>query len=131
MNILIGFGIWLVIALLAMVNGAVREKFLAKWLGKKWALPLSGVTLSLIVFLVTLNMLHYVSFATPVGFIGLGFFWLAITLVFEYSMGLIVEKKTLREISQVFNVKKGDLFILVLLTAAFSPLLVAWLNGFF
>lgn len=131
MNLLIGLGIWLVIALFAVINGVLREQVLVRLAGEKLALPLSGITLSLIIFIVTLYMLHLVRFSTLGGFIGLGFFWLCITLIFEYSMGYFLEKKPIREISRVFNIRKGNLFILALLVAALAPAIVAKLKGYY
>ena len=47
-------GIWLVFVISAILNGVFREKVLVPAIGTSIALPLSGVILAALVFLVTL-----------------------------------------------------------------------------
>jgi hypothetical protein len=58
-----------------------------------------------------------------------GMVWLVLTLSFEFLFGHYVAGKPWYEIMQVFNIKKGDLFIVVLLVTAISPWLCAKLRG--
>ncbi|WP_052299072.1 hypothetical protein [Thermodesulfatator indicus] len=46
-------GIWLVIVLIAIVNGIFREKVLTPLLGSDLALPISGISLAMLVFVVS------------------------------------------------------------------------------
>ncbi|WP_189379432.1 hypothetical protein [Thalassotalea profundi] len=126
MSIIIGTAIWLLIVLLAIANGVLRDKVLAQLLGKKLALPLSGISLSTLIVIVASNTIHFTGLSTFKGFINLGVYWLSITVIFEYTMGLFVEKKSLHEINQVFNIKKGNLFVLVLIVVTLAPPLIAY-----
>jgi hypothetical protein len=58
-------------------------------------------------------------------FIGLGFLWVSLTLLFEYGFGYFLLENTVNEIGQVFNVLEGNLFILVLVTTLIGPHLIA------
>ncbi|HSR73436.1 MAG TPA: hypothetical protein VLL31_01205 [Sulfurovum sp.] len=117
--------VWFVIALSAIANGLFRETVLLSSLGQSIALPVSGMLLSLIVFIVT-----YLSFPlfgkhnAPTYFL-IGLQWVLMTLLFEVLLGHYMMGKSWYDISQVFNIMKGDLFIIVLIVSLFSPLLVA------
>lgn len=117
--------IWVMIALLAILNGIFRESILVSYLGQSMALSVSGITLCLIVFIVT-----YLSFplfgkhhALTYFFIGLQ--WVFMTLLFEFFFGHYMMGKSWSDILQVFNIMKGNLFIIVLIISLFSPLFVA------
>ncbi len=117
--------IWLMIALLAIINGIFRESILVSAMDQSMAIAVSGLTLSLIIFMVT-----YVSFplfgkhhALTYFFIGVQ--WVVMTLLFEFLFGHYVLDKPWFCILQVFNIVKGDPMLLVLFVSLFSPLLVA------
>ena len=117
--------IWMIIALLAILNGIFRESILVTNLGQNTALSMSGIMLCMIVFIVT-----YISFplfgkhhALTYFFIGLQ--WVIMTLLFEFLFGHYVMGKPWSSIFQVFNIMRGNLFIIVLIVSLFSPLLVA------
>lgn len=117
--------IWVIIALMAIINGLFRENVLIPSLGPHIATPVSGILLSIIVFIVT-----YVSFPVfgkqhALTYFFIGFQWVCMTLLFEFLFGHYVMGKPWSAIVQVFNIMKGDLMILVLLVSLISPLLVA------
>lgn len=121
--------IWFTIAILAIVNGIFRESVLVSNLGPSMAVPVSGITLSFIVFIVT-----YVSFPlfgkhNSLAYFLIGLQWVVMTLIFEFLFGHFVIEKSWSSILQVFNVMTGNLFIIVLLVSLFSPLLVAKIKG--
>ena len=117
--------IWVIIALFAIINGIFRENVLVSILGENIAISVSGITLSIIIFIVT-----YISFplfgkhhALTYFFIGLQ--WVIMTLLFEFLFGHYVIGKPWSAIFQIFNIMRGNLFIIVLIVSLFSPLLVA------
>jgi drug/metabolite transporter superfamily protein YnfA len=117
--------IWFVIAVLAVANGIFRENILVLRLGQSIALPVSGMLLSIIVFIVT-----YLSFPlfgknnAPTYFL-IGLQWVLMTLIFEFIFGHYIMCKSWSDIFAIFNIVKGNLFIIVLIVSLFSPLLVA------
>lgn len=117
--------IWLLIAVLAIVNGIFRESLLVPLIGHSAALPVSGISLSSIIFIVTyfvFPMFGKRSFQTYF-FIGLQ--WVLMTLIFELVFGHYIIGKPWPVIFEVFNVYQGNLFVIVLLTSLFSPFIVA------
>jgi hypothetical protein len=117
--------IWVVIALLAIANGLVRETVLVSTLGPSIALPVSGMLLSLIVFIVTYLSFPLFAKNKSLTYFLIGLQWVLMTLLFEFLFGHYVVGRSWSDIIQVFNIMKGNLFIIVLIVSLFSPLLVA------
>lgn len=115
--------VWLLIAVLAVLNGFLREAILQPLLGTRLALPVSGVVLALIVLIVTFVCFRWL--AGPYWLIGIQ--WVVMTLLFEFGFGHYVAGKSWPELLQTFNMLRGDLFVLVLLVSLIAPRLVAWL----
>lgn len=122
-------GIWLVIVVVAILNGGFREKVLVPAIGATMALPLSGVLLAVLVFLVTLLLISFIGSSEPKIYIWVGILWIVLTLSFEFLFGHFIAGKPWQEIMQVFNIQKGELFTVVLLVTAISPWVAAKLRG--
>ena len=118
-------GIWLLIVIAAIINGVIREKLIVPIAGIETALPLSGITLSIIIFLISLVSVSFIGAMETKTFLAIGVLWVLLTLSFEFLFGHYVVGKSWKEIMQVFNIQKGDLFIVVLFVTAVSP----WVTG--
>lgn len=122
-------GIWLLIVIAAIINGVTREKILIPLMGSSFSLPLSGFILSLLVIVIAYITIPYIGKLKTGAYIFIGLLWVTLTLSFEYLFGHYVVGKPCREINQVFNILKGDLFIVVLIVTGLSPWTVAKLKG--
>jgi hypothetical protein len=58
----------------------------------------------------------------------IGATWVVLTLVFEFGFGL-AQGKPFRELMADHDVLRGRIWVLVLVTTAFAPLLMARLRG--
>jgi hypothetical protein len=119
---------WLGILLLAIVNGALRERLLIPHLGPVLGLVVSGLILSAIVVCVALiatPTLHY----KGVNLWWVGLMWFVLTVSFEFTFGLAIQHKTLSGVVSAYTFKGGNLWILVLLTLFVSPRLAAIIRG--
>jgi hypothetical protein len=120
-----GIGIWLILVLAAVVNGLLREKVLTLFMSPMDALFLSGVILSLLIFIITFFFIPLIGKTTGRTYLAIGLLWVALTFSFEYLFGHFVMKKSWHEINQVFNVKAGNLFVAALFTSGVAPWLAA------
>ena len=93
------------------------------------ALPLSGILLTALVFLITLMFISVIGYSESKVYILVGFLWVALTLSFEFLFGHYVVGKSWQEIIKIFNMLRGDLFIVVLFISAISPWTAAKLRG--
>lgn len=121
-------GVWLLMVAAAILNGLFRENILTPGLGESRALLLSGIFLSLFVLVIVAVSIKNFGILTVPGYLLLGGFWVVLTLVFELGLGLIVQGRSVEEVAQVFNVCRGNLFLLVLLTTFFAPWFMAKLR---
>ncbi len=124
MNISKSFIIWFCFIPVAIFNGALREYVLAKAIGEKWALPVSGITLIVCIFLITWLLLPRMikAFTSKDGWlIGIG--WALLTIAFEFAAGL-AGSSTVSELLAAYNPLTGNLWLLVLATTLLSPIIV-------
>ena len=122
-------GIWVLLALGAIINGVVRDKLLTLLIGERLALPLSGVSLSLLIFCVTLFFVPFWGISSACGFLYVGIIWLSFTLAFEFIFGHYVVGEPWKKIVEVFYIHRGNLYLLALASAALSPYIAAKIRG--
>lgn len=120
--------VWIIMAVLAILNGFFRENILLPNIGQNFALPISGMSLSLIIFIVTYLTFPLFNKQTYLTYFFIGLQWVLMTLLFEFVFGHYVVGKTWSEILQVFDIVSGNLFVVVLLTSLFSPLIIAHIH---
>ena len=122
-------GIWIFLALLAIVNGVIRDKLLAPKIGQKVSLLLSGVSLSLLIFCVTLILVPFLNMSSAHVFLCVGIIWVLMTLAFEFLFGHYVVGEPWERIIEVFYLHRGNLYLLALLATLLSPCLAAKIRG--
>ena len=120
MNILKSVLIWLCFIPVAILNGGLREHVLDRALGEKWALPVSGIVLSICIFLITWLLLPQIVRLSKKNCIIIGLLWTFLTMLFEFASGL-AGGSTLRELVAAYNPMTGNLWLLVLATTLLSP----------
>ncbi|WP_033396255.1 hypothetical protein [Thermodesulfatator atlanticus] len=113
--------LWILIAIFAVLNGILREKLFVSLMGIKIALPLSGLTLSSIIATIVWFFLPKMGLSRRIDFILVGVLLVFFTLIFEFLFGYFVIGKNFSELLEVFDIKNGNLFLLVLLVIGFSP----------
>lgn len=122
-------GIWLLMVAGAVGNGLLREKVLSPLLEDRFALPLSGVMLSVLIFVVAYLTIPFIEKSEGRIYVFIGLLWVVLTLSFEFIFGHYGAGKSWREIVEVFDVMNGNLFTLALITSAASPWLAAKIQG--
>ena len=126
MRLLKSFIVWICFIPVAILNGGLREYVLVKFIGEETALPVSGILLSVFIFLVTWLMLPRLVKAKGCGMkdcLAIGFCWALLTVAFESAAG-IAGGSTVTEILAAYNPLTGNLWVLVLVTTMLSPVLL-------
>jgi hypothetical protein len=121
--------LWLLLALLGVLNGFLREFLLSPFLGPRLALPLSGITLALFVFLLTWFALPWLGALRAPHYWRVGGLWLLLTVQFEFVFGRLVSGKSWAALLQAYDLSRGNLWLLVLLSIVCSPYLAARMRG--
>lgn len=123
MKILKSLIIWICFIPAAILNGGLREYVLAPAFGQKWALPASGIILSGLIFLITWLMYpRLIKNSTRKGRWLTGMIWAVLTVIFEFAIG-IAEGHSIAELLAAYNPLTGNLWLLVLATTLFSPVM--------
>lgn len=123
MRLLKSFIVWICFIPVAILNGGLREYVLARFVGEETALPVSGILLSMFIFLVTWLVLPRL--AKDCGMkdcLTMGICWALLTVAFESAAG-IAGGSTVTEILAAYNPSTGNLWVLVLVTTMLSPVL--------
>ena len=117
---------WLVVLVMALVNGAIRDATYGRALSRIWShslavFPLSAGIAGWSLLLARRWPLPNRAVAARVGAV-----WLALTLAFEFGLGAM-RGVGLAELLAAYDVTKGRLWPLVPVTMAVAPLLArAW-----
>ena len=124
MNVLKSLPVWLCFIPVAILNGGLREYVLVEAIGEEWSLPVSGIILSVCIFLITWMLLPRMikAFASKDGWlIGVG--WALLTIAFEFAAGL-AGGSTVSELLSAYNTVSGHFWLLVFGCALFLPKLL-------
>jgi hypothetical protein len=127
--VLRALGVWSAILVLAVLNGALREKFLLPVLGSELGFSLSGVVLAAVILLLTYLFLPWIRVTHGAGLLYLGIFWVILTLAFEFSFGMLLQGKSWHELLQAYTLSNGNIWPLVLFITGAAPCLAAKLRG--
>ena len=115
------FLIWVMIIPIAILNGGFREYVLVKLGGL--ALPLSGIILSICIFIVAYLLVPKIKNCVKRDYIFFGVMWFVLINLFDLS-AYIKEGEGFAGLLQSYNIFTGNTWLLVVLTALFAPMIV-------
>jgi hypothetical protein len=116
--------VWILFIPLGILNGTVREYVLIPAIGQQLALPLSGILLSCLILLTTYLLFPFLKTATKYPW-RVGSIWVALTILFEFGFGHFVMGKPWNVLLEAYNLKDGNLWIVVVLFILLSPYLAS------
>ncbi len=119
------FLVWLLFIPIAILNGAIREKILIPLLGQAPALSLSGMMLSCLFLLTVWALFPWLSISSSGQCWLVGILWVALTVSFELGFGHYIMGKPWGVLLEAYDVRIGNLWVLVLLVVLVSPRLAA------
>ena len=120
--------IWFALLVVAVVNGAFREALLIPRFGSQAGHIVSTLMLSAAILIVTYLAVPWIQPGSLRGTIAIGVAWLVLTLAFEFGFGR-VRGKAWAELLVDYDVFKGQIWVLVLITTAVAPYLAARARG--
>ena len=123
------FGIWLLILVCAVLNGALREAVLLPAFDKSVAFAISGVLLSICIVAVSVVLVPRMGRLSTSQAMHLGVFWLLLTLGFEFGFGRLVHERSWAELFEAYTFQDGNIWPIVLVTTIFAPLVATLLRG--
>jgi uncharacterized protein YneF (UPF0154 family) len=118
--------IWLVLLVLAVVNGAAREAWLVQRFGEPVGHAISSVALSALILLLSWLTIGWINPATAKDALLIGLVWLALTLAFEFIAGHYLFRKPWNELLADYDILAGRIWVSVLVTTTLAPLFTAY-----
>ena len=124
-------GIWCLFIVVAIANGTVRNSLISPRVGEQLGHILSSFTLSLLIFLICLALVKVLGITNLLQSLAIGGLWVLMTIGFEFPFGHYVIGHSWAHLLSDYNVFRGRLWVLVLITTAISPALSGKLRGLF
>ncbi|MCL2380512.1 MAG: hypothetical protein FWC64_02835 [Treponema sp.] len=116
--------IWLLIVPLAILNGGLREGILEPMIGSKYANPISGIILCILIFIVSFLFIPRLGKGEKGTYLKIGLLWVLATVVFETGLSFLMGIG-LNEIINSYNITTGNLWLIVVIFIGIVPLLIA------
>ena len=120
--------LWGLLALLAVLNGILRQFVLVPELGPVAGLRISGLLLAAVIPLVAWLTLPWYGPLPSRQYGWIGCVWLVMTLIFEFGFGHFIAHQSWTGMLGAYDLSKGNLWSLVLLATLVSPWLAARLR---
>ena len=120
--------VWCLFVVLAIMNGALRTTLLTPWLGELRSHITSTVMLCVAILLVTWLTIGWLRPSNLREALFTGGAWALMTAAFEFLAGHYVFGSPWTTLFADYDLFAGRVWILVLVTTAFAPFLVARLH---
>lgn len=114
---------WIPMIFIGILNGIVREVTYGKYLDELRAHQVSTITGALLFGFYIWALTRFWSFESPEQALTIGFIWLGLTVVFEFTFGHYVMGHSWSRLLSDYNILAGRVWIVVLIWIAIAPLL--------
>lgn len=116
---------WIGLAILEMIHGILRAKFLAPKVGDLRSRQIGVCTGSIIIFTYTYFIFNLLHLASSNDARNLGLTWLILMIIFEFSVGHFIFRFPWKWLINDFNLLKGRPLAIGMIFLACAP----WLIG--
>jgi hypothetical protein len=118
--------VWCALLVVAFLNGALRVLWITPAVGVQAAHIISCFTLSVFIALIAWQAIAWLHPATPNEALLIGDEWVLLTIAFEFVAGYYLFGTSWNALLAQYNVARGELWELVLVTMLVAPVGAAW-----
>ena len=118
---------WFLLVILAILNGFIRQKFIFPKVGDRKAHIIGTIIFLIVQFIVIFVYIKLVSANRILDLLAIGFFWLMLTILFEFGFGHYIMKHPWSKLLADYNIFKGRIWLLVLINNIFAPVFSGYL----
>ena|SRR5688572_29776696 len=115
--------VWAAILVVAIANGALRVAWVIPRAGERLGHVISTFALCIAILLVSWLSMQWIGVSTRGDAVRIGTLWLVLTLAFEFLGGHFLFGMPWSQLVADYDVLRGRVWILVLVTTALAPLL--------
>jgi hypothetical protein len=120
------FAIWIVLLILAVLNGALREAFISPRLGEPAGHVISTGILCATIFLVAWLSIPWIEVRSGRDVLLIGIQWVVLTVAFEFLAGHYLFGNSWDRLLADYNVFRGRIWVFVLVANLLAPLWAFW-----
>lgn len=117
--------IWCALLVIASINGFAREAVLIPLIGDVGGRAVSTLALSVLIIILTWVSIGWIEPRSAHRAWAVGVIWVALTLAFEFLAGHYLFHNPWRRLLEDYDVLRGRIWILVLITTLVAPRLCA------
>ena len=117
------FGIWLILAVSAIVVATFRVGVLLPQFGEQTAHQLGTILYLIVQFIIIYLFIRKIRIKDVKTLLGIGIFWVVITIIFEFVFGHYVMGHSWQKLFADYNLFNGRLWILVLINNLIAPII--------
>jgi hypothetical protein len=121
--------IWLILVVLAVINGITRNTLVSPRVGEHAGHIIGTILFCAVIFVVSLLSIQWISPKAGRDALVIGVLWVLMTVAFEFIAGRYLFDQTWEKLFADYNVLRGRIWLLVLVTTFISPLLAAKMKG--
>jgi ABC-type xylose transport system permease subunit len=114
--------IWLLLLVVAVFNGALRERLITPRFGEQGSHIVSTAILAAAIFLVAWISVSWIGPKNGLDAMVIGIVWVALTVAFEFLAGQYAFGNSWERLIADYNVFSGRIWILVLAANLLAPL---------
>lgn len=130
MNFKLAFIFWAVMVVIAIVNGFFAQMAVSKVIGDYGSHLYRTFFMIAVIFIFSNAYIHRIGAGGNLAPALLtGFFWLSLSVVFEFGFGHYVFGLPMEKIAGEYRITQGRLWSLVLASEVIAPVLNAYLTG--
>ena len=115
--------VWVLVLVIAILNGAIREGILRPAWGTRVAHVVSTVSLSILILIAAWMTGPFARYPTTAAAWGVGVLWVVLTLGFEFLGGHFLFGKTWEVLLADYDLVQGRIWPLVLVVTLIAPVL--------
>ncbi len=123
--ILRAFLVWMLLAVCGVLNGVVREYAIRPLVGPDAGHVISTAILCLVILVVSWLFVRRLDLTARHELLMVGAIWMGLTVLFEFGFGHYVMGNPWERLLADYNIFRGRIWSLVLLTELVGPLMMA------
>jgi hypothetical protein len=120
------FIVWILLLILAVLNGAIRDLFISPRLGGQTGHVISAVILCTTIFLVAWLSIRWIGADSTRDALLVGIQWVLLTVAFEFLAGHYLFGHTWERLLADYNLFRGRIWVFVLAANLLAPLWAFW-----
>jgi hypothetical protein len=121
--------VWGLLLMLAVLNGGARDTWLSPRLGDPLGRAISTLLLCGLILLATWLTIRWIGPESSKEALGVGALWVVLTLTFEFGVGHYGLGKSWPELFADYDLRRGRIWIAVLIVTLLAPLWTSQLRG--